>query len=297
MRSGRKELARAETVAIVPYGTRFRSRLRDVPLDQLAWPLGRPEFAQTGIVADLDERVRLLCYPSSSLFFMTRFGVRTPVSVMIVEPSIVHARIYRWLKFLSWRFERILTFNKEFIGSSAKAVYSNPRYFWIDPDRKIDMTKTANLSIIASAKTQLPGHKLRHQVVDWIRSKGIDAAILGRGYKPFDEKHEGLAPYRYTVVIENSREQGYRSEKLLDALACKTIPIYWGAPDIGQEFEARGLILCETFEDLCRAIEYADEAGYEARRQFIEENWLRVMQQTDPEKHAASVLLASLNGQ
>lgn len=290
-------MPKAETVAIVPYGTRFRSKLRNISLDRLAWPLGRPAYAMNGRIADLDERVRLLCYPSSSLFFLPRFGVRTPVSVMIVEPQIVHARIFRWLKWMSWRFERVLTFNRDHISKARNAIYSNPSYFWVNREKSIDLAKTANVSIIASSKNLLPGHKLRHEVITWIRSQKRDVAILGRGYQPFDQKHEGLAPYRYSVVIENSREQGYRSEKLLDALVCKTIPIYWGATDIAGEFDARGMILCQSAEDICRAIENADEAGYEARRQYVEDNWQRAMQKPDPEKHAASVLLADLNGQ
>jgi len=34
-----------------------------------------------------------------------------------------------------------------------------------------------------------------------------------------------LTPYRYSVVIENVREPGYFSEKLVDALLCGTVPI------------------------------------------------------------------------
>ncbi len=38
--------------------------------------------------------------------------------------------------------------------------------------------------------------------------------------------------YRYALVMENQRQPGYITEKLLDAVAAGCVPIYWGAPDI-----------------------------------------------------------------
>jgi hypothetical protein len=40
--------------------------------------------------------------------------------------------------------------------------------------------------------------------------------------------------YRYALVMENQRQPGYVTEKLLDAVAAGCIPIYWGAPDAGK---------------------------------------------------------------
>ena len=65
---------------------------------------------------------------------------------------------------------------------------------------------------------------------------------MGRGYAPFEAKEDGLAPYRASVVIENSREPSYISEKLIDAALCRTLPIYWGAPDVADWFDPAGLI-------------------------------------------------------
>ena len=108
------------------------------------------------------------------------------------------------------------------------------------------------LSLIASAKRSLVGHKLRHQVVAWLKQAGIEVDVMGGGYRPFERKSDGLAPYRYSIVIENSREHGYFTEKLVDALLCRTVPIYWGAPDIETYFDMRGMIVCSTLEEVKR---------------------------------------------
>ena len=95
---------------------------------------------------------------------------------------------------------------------------------------------------------------------------------MGRAYQPFAKKSEGLAPFRYSIIIENVREASYFSEKLIDAFLCKTLPIYWGAPDIGEYFNADGMVVCESFHDIKNAIEQASEIQYNERLAAIESN-------------------------
>jgi hypothetical protein len=40
--------------------------------------------------------------------------------------------------------------------------------------------------------------------------------------------------YQYALVMENQRQPGYVTEKLLDAVAAGCVPIYWGAPDVSR---------------------------------------------------------------
>ena len=41
-----------------------------------------------------------------------------------------------------------------------------------------------------------------------------------------------LSRFKFTIAFENSRRPGYVSEKLFDAFAADTVPIYWGDPAI-----------------------------------------------------------------
>ncbi len=53
--------------------------------------------------------------------------------------------------------------------------------------------------------------------------------------------------YRFSIAFENSSSPGYTTEKLVHALAADTIPIYWGNPDVGREFNCARLINCHDY--------------------------------------------------
>jgi hypothetical protein len=84
--------SQAPVVAIIPYGTRLTTRLANMPLDDLLWPLGRPERLTHGTVAAMGPDDHLLAYVSSRLLYMPRPGLRAQVSAVAVEPQAVHGR-------------------------------------------------------------------------------------------------------------------------------------------------------------------------------------------------------------
>jgi hypothetical protein len=61
-------------------------------------------------------------------------------------------------------------------------------------------------------------------------------------------KWDVLPHYRFSLAYENIQgEPGYITEKIFDVMRCGSIPIYWGAPNIG---------------------DFVDEAAFVDRRQF-----------------------------
>ncbi|MBC7282758.1 MAG: hypothetical protein H5U12_15140 [Hoeflea sp.] len=281
---------KAHAIAIIPYGTKLTPELARMPLDALAWPMGRPERLMAGTVSDMGPDDHLIAYVTSRLLYMPRPGVRARVSVMVVEPHAVHGRKMAWLRVLWWRFFAVLSCKPSLLA----AIPNSHRFLfgstWVPEWRTTDMTKSRMLSLIASTKDYLEGHKLRHRTVDWIKANAIDADILGRGYAPFEQKSDGLAPYRYSVIIENVREPSYFTEKLIDCLLCETVPIYWGAPDIADIFDPRGMIVCQTFEDLQNAIGSVSEADYQSRLEFIARNKEKASRYANPDRAAAHIV-------
>ena len=57
---------------------------------------------------------------------------------------------------------------------------------------------------------------------------------------------DALAPYMFHIVIENAPRECYFTEKLLDAIVLRAVPIYWGCKRIGEVFDTAGIL---TFED------------------------------------------------
>lgn len=60
------------------------------------------------------------------------------------------------------------------------------------------------------------------------------------------DKIQLFKDFQYSIIIENSREYGYFSEKIIDCLITKTIPIYYGCINITDYFNTDGWIILEN---------------------------------------------------
>lgn len=115
-----------------------------------------------------------------------------------------------------------------------------------------------------SAKKRTVGHKLRHALIPLMQE--FDVHLLGDGVGDRISKEEGLGPYRFSVVIENSKQPHYYTEKIVDAFHTLTVPIYWGCPSINQFYNHRGILQWNTAEELrgyLSSIQRDPEALYE----------------------------------
>lgn len=281
----------APAVAVIPGGTRMTPRTAAMPLDALSWPAGRPERLMQGTVSNMQPDDHLLAYMHSQLLYLPRPGIRARVSVLVVEPQAIHGTKMAWLKLLWRRFYRVLCANPGLLS----AVPNSERYLfgstWVPNWNEIDTTKSRMVSLIASSKTGLEGYTLRHTLVAWIKENGIDADIMGRGYAPFEHKSDGLAPYRYSVIIENVREPSYFTEKLVDCLLCETVPIYWGAQDITDFFDPRGMLICQSLDDIKAAIATISPEDHQSRLQFVAANKKKAARYANHELAAARIVL------
>lgn len=281
-------------IAVLPYGSKLGRKLAVRSLDDLIWPLGRPARLASGRVADLTADDHLIVYPKTNMHFLPDLGTRANVSTLVVEPAIVHGRHLRLLPWTYRRFFRVLTFHQDLLRKLPNALFLPFGTSWVPDHAELNLGKSRLMSLIASAKRDHPGHQLRHRMVAFVQGQGTDVDVLGRGYAPFDRKSDGLAPYRFSVVIENVRETNYFSEKLIDAILCETVPIYWGCPNIGDFIDTSGMIICETEADMQRAISNASSAQYDALIPALRRAKTQAGSFMDLERRAAETLKASL---
>lgn len=281
-------------VALVPYYLKVPARLTDVSLDDLEWPIGRPEGLVGKTVGDLGPNDHLFTYPGVWLYLGKLRGLKAKISLLIVEPSSIH-KIQMWLaKRFHRRFHRVLSCNAALLAAIPNGQYFVFGSTWVPDWRDKDVTKTKMLSLITSSKRRLAGHKLRHAVVTDLQAQGINADIMGGGFQWFDDKAEGLAPYRYSIVIENTREAGYFTEKLLDAFLLNTVPIYWGAPDITDFFAPEGMVICETKAQIVAAAKAVSEADFDTRQSALAANRKVAIRYADMLRNAARLIEATL---
>jgi hypothetical protein len=64
------------------------------------------------------------------------------------------------------------------------------------------------------------------------------------------DKFSFQSKYKFTIAFENSYGNGYTTEKILDAFASGTVPIYWGNPMIYKDFNPKSYINVHNFEDI-----------------------------------------------
>lgn len=72
---------------------------------------------------------------------------------------------------------------------------------------------------------------------------------------PVSNKLDFLKKYKFNIAFENSSSHGYTTEKILDAYTAHTIPIYWGNPDLPEDFNPDSCIWVRDTKDIDRAIE------------------------------------------
>ena len=89
---------------------------------------------------------------------------------------------------------------------------------------------------------------------------------------PNDNK-DILFSSQFHIAIESTQVKNYFTEKLIDALITKTVPIYWGCPNIGEFFNEKGIIQANSTQDMVDKINELTPETYESMLPYIEENF------------------------
>ena len=101
--------------------------------------------------------------------------------------------------------------------------------------------KPRKLSWITSNADALAGHRDRMKFLAFLRKK-LDFDLFGRGFDLIDDKWNALAPYRYSLAVENFSNPFYWTEKIADCFLAWTMPIYYGCTNIEKFFPPESLI-------------------------------------------------------
>ncbi|HCH33031.1 MAG TPA: hypothetical protein DE045_08815 [Oceanospirillaceae bacterium] len=257
-------------IGILPMELR-KIDLPSCPISNLDWP--SQNIPKVNTVGELGPEDQIVVYPNSGIFYKARPKLACKVSLVFTEPKAIHAKYYRTLGLIRNRFHRVICRYPEYAKTHSNVLLMQVIETWVS-DEAINnsVVKTKSCSLIASAKKNLEGHRLRHRIADWCQEHSPTIELLGKAYQPFEKKEDGLAPYHHSIIIENNQEKEYYTEKLLDCMLCNTMPIYWGCPNIGEYFDTKGLIICETEAELKQAILNIDQALSEEQKQAMTKN-------------------------
>lgn len=74
--------------------------------------------------------------------------------------------------------------------------------------------------------------------------------------EPVKDKLEFQKKHKFSIAFENGAMKGYTTEKIIHPFAAKSIPIYWGNPDIAKDFNPKSFINYYDFNNLNDMIDY-----------------------------------------
>ena len=85
-------------------------------------------------------------------------------------------------------------------------------------------------------------------------SSNINKHIKGRGDQHW--KYKFLENYKFNISFENSIENGYVSEKIIQPMSVNSIPIYWGTSDVKKDFNEDSFIYVNDFSKEEKLLDY-----------------------------------------
>ena len=179
------------------------------------------------------------------------------IGIAMEPDAILHTRA-KFLKIYQ-NYDMLLTHDEELL------TLPNARLFLFGttliPEHiyeSIDITRKQNkISCLTGSKGMTVAHGYRKFLynnqsripfpITWFRSSvGKPLPVYGDNPVVYEDKSVIFLDYQFSIAIENSRQKYYFTEKLIDCLITKTIPIYYGCKNIAEYFDTRGWILLET---------------------------------------------------
>ena len=127
----------------------------------------------------------------------------------LIESPLITSQSYDFISKNSHKFYKIFTFDFKLLQTISNAELLPIGGCWIEKQDRAIAPKTKLISTIVSPKRNLPGHLLRHEIIN--KFSTIDA--YGKTYNQITNKIEALRDYRFSVVVENCKINYYFTEK------------------------------------------------------------------------------------
>ena len=156
---------------------------------------------------------------------------------------------------------------------------------FVDPDSNIK--KKFGVSIVMTNRNCLPGHPIRHEIYARRKEIRIPFDIYASTWNQFTGTTDTIPmppwPDRkgkiivfdcmFHICIEGHKKRDQYSEKLVDALITKTIPIYYGCINVDEYFNPKGIIQVNSASDIINVCNQLTAMVYERMLPCVEDNY------------------------
>lgn len=196
-------------------------------------------------------------------------------AIIFESRSIVPDTYVEVEKFLPM-FNKVFTHNSEFLQKYDNCHWIPGGGVWVGGSygkgviKLFDKSKLC--SIVSSHKQMCDLHRYRLEITKYVMDKGFDVFGLN-SWQPI---HKSLDDYMFSIVIENFQDEMYFTEKILNCFATGTIPIYFGAKNIGDKFNIDGILTFSSTEELLNILDTISPELYKEKQNSIKDNFERV---------------------
>ena len=213
---------------------------------------------------------------------------------------------------IAHKFELIFTYDKRLLKLLPNTIkFHNSTLITVDDpyyDSFEDYEKKFELSYLCGVSNWTEGHKFRQRIFKLKNQiiipkkwhyvlEDFDISKQVRpGYKLYskDLTHvpDGEAPEHYGkrflytnpmfhLCVENVKQDNWYTEKITQAFATKTLPIYWGCENLNENgYNEQGIIRFKDEEDLINIVNNLTPEDYYKRLPYINYNYKRVKDDT-----------------
>ena len=214
--------------------------------------------------------------------------------------------IHSWLKDNYYLFDAVLSWDEITLSKCPNSI---PFYCgWIfDWEYFTPTEKEFSVSFLSGVKNITYGHELRQKIYKskdkinipnkWYYTlKDFDHKFNVRpGYKEYskDTSHipkninpevygkQFLFDSMFHIAVENIKHNNYYSEKIHQCFLNKTLPIYWGCPNIDKlGYDIRGMYIFNTYQELIDIVNKLTPENYYEKLPYIEHNYQMAKQDT-----------------
>jgi hypothetical protein len=216
-----------------------------------------------------------------------------PYNFLLLHEPNEFFGMHTWAKNNHQYFTAILTWNEELLNEIPNAVlfHHNSRSTsddYVNSFKNIT-NKDFEVSFLAGAKTLVEGHILRQEIYKigdqitipkkWFHTLNdfnqddFDNGGIGRPGESWESKKICFNKPMFHVAVENVKANNWYTEKIGEAFCTKTVPIYWGCPNIGDFYDKKGIITFENKEELIDIVNNLTPELYYQMKPYIDYNY------------------------
>ena len=194
-----------------------------------------------------------------------------PNIAMLIEPRTIQPTIYKWVEEHHDEFDIIFTHDDDIL------LFDNTfEIYFMNWYKSYDVPKTKAISMVCSDKVMCEEHKARQRLADTLGNT-VDHYGTYKQSKRSDY-YECRAEYMFEVVVDNNWTGYWVSEKLINPLASKTIPIYKGTMKgyLPDWLDKDGIIFVEDINEIPNIVNKILQnptSEYEKRLIAVENNY------------------------